>query len=315
MNSPLRDKLLPLLVNDAHSWNGLRNALRGMVARYPGRLKYLANEGNAGDALISAGSWQFFDDMKVKPDYTRLRHIKTGDAPIYGGGGNLVHAYMSCAWFLEHCLTVNVAAALVMPHTIRGHENLLRRLDDRFTLVCRDTASLFCVQATGTRAKLLLAPDMALYINVPRLFARCSSYRGARFWLHMMHKDRLAPYLRWRRRLSRRLPQAKGHLSMLRVDMESTASAPGDPRWDVSNMYASKFRFREESDLVSRDFLAFFEQVSSVRTNRLHAGMAGALMGCDVTYLDNSYGKISAVYDAWLSHLPFINFETAGARA
>jgi exopolysaccharide biosynthesis predicted pyruvyltransferase EpsI len=102
---------------------------------------------------------------------------------------------------------------------------------------------------------------------------------------------------------------------MLRVDMEATASAPGDPRWDVSNMYASKFRFREESDLVSRDFLAFFEQVSSVRTNRLHAGMAGALMGCDVTYLDNSYGKISAVYDAWLSHLPFINFEMAGARA
>ena len=314
MNSP-RDKLLPLLVNDAHSWDGLRNALRSMVERHPGRLRYVANEGNAGDALIAAGSWQFFDDLGIDPPYKRVRDIKTGDAPIYSGGGNLVNEYMSCAWFLEHCLAVNVAAALVMPHTIRGHEDLLRRLDDRFTLVCRDTASLLRVQATGTRAKLLFAPDMALYINVPRLFAHCGSYRGANFWLRMMHKDRLVPYLLWRRALSRRLPQAKGHVSILRVDVEATSSAPGDPRWDVSNMYASKFRFREESDLVARDFLAFFEQVSSVRTNRLHAGVAGALMGCEVTYLDNSYGKISAVYDAWLSHLPFVNFETAGGRA
>jgi len=315
MNSPPRDKLLPLLVNDAHSWNGLRNAVRSMAARNPGRLAYVANEGNAGDALIAAGSWQFFDDLKIKPPYKPVRDIKTGDAPIYSGGGNLVNEYMSCAWFLERCLAVNVAEALVMPHTIRGHEDLLSRLDERFTLVCRDTASLFRVQATGTRAKLLFAPDMALYINVPRLFEHCRSYRGANFWLRMMHKDRLVPYLRWRRKLSRRLPQATGHVSILRVDVEATASAPGDPRWDVSNMYASKFRFREESDLVARDFLAFFEQVSSVRTNRLHAGVAGALMGCDVTYLDNSYGKISAVYDAWLSHLPFINFETAGGRA
>jgi hypothetical protein len=45
MNSPLREKLLPLLVNDAHTWDGLRNALRGMIARHPGRLKYVANEG------------------------------------------------------------------------------------------------------------------------------------------------------------------------------------------------------------------------------------------------------------------------------
>ena len=315
MNSPLREKLLPLLVNDAHTWDGLRNALRGMIARHPGRLKYVANEGNAGDALIAAGTWQFFDDMGVNPPYAQVRQIKAGDAPIYSGGGNLVNEYMTCARFLERCLAVDVAEAMVMPHTIRGHEKLLKRLDERFTLVCRDTASLLRVQATGSRAKLLFAPDMALYINVPRLFATCDSYRGASFWLRTMQTSRLLPYLRWRHKLSRRRPQASGNVSILRVDVEATSSAPGDPRWDVSNMYGSGFSSREESELVARDFLAFFEKVSSVRTNRLHAGVAGALMGCEVTYLDNSYGKISAVYDAWLSHLPFISFEEAGAPA
>lgn len=315
MNCAPREKLLPLLVNDDHSWDGLRNALRGMVERHPGRLKYVANEGNAGDALIAAGSWQFFDDMALNPPYAQLRHIKTGDALVYSGGGNLVNEYMNCAWFLERCLAVNVAEALVMPHTIRGHEDLLGRLDERFTLVCRDTASLLRVQATGTRAKLLFAPDMALYINVPRLFATCGSYRGMRFWLRVMHVDRVIPYLHWRWALSRRLPQARGHVSILRVDVEATSAVPGDRRWDVSNLYGSGFRSRAESELVARDYLTFFEKVSSVRTNRLHAGVAGALMGCDVTYLDNSYGKISAVYDAWLSHLPFISLETAGGPA
>jgi exopolysaccharide biosynthesis predicted pyruvyltransferase EpsI len=79
----------------------------------------------------------------------------------------------------------------------------------------------------------------------------------------------------------------------------------------MSNLYGSKFRLRGESDLVTRDFLRFFGQLVAVRTNRLHAGVAAALMGCEVTYLDNSYGKIGAVYDAWLTHLPQISFERA----
>ncbi|HEX3141783.1 MAG TPA: polysaccharide pyruvyl transferase family protein [Rhizobacter sp.] len=303
------------LVDDAAAWDPLRDALRALVTQHDGRLKYVPNVGNSGDALIGAGTWQFFDDMGLNPPYVRMGEIRRGDVAIYSGGGNLVNEYESCARFLEHCLAVGVAGALVLPHTISGHEDLLKRLDGRFTLVCRETASLLRVRACGTGARVLYAPDMAFYIDVPRLFARCATYRGAGFWLRHLHLDRLLPYLRWRWALKRCLSQATGHVSILRVDVEATSAAPGDPRWDVSNLYASAFRFREESELVARDFLAFFEEVSSVRTNRLHAGVAGALMGCKVTYLDNSYGKISAVYDSWLSHLPSVSFEQAQPAA
>lgn len=307
---------LPSLIDDYSAWDGLCDTLRSMVTRQGGRLKYVPNEGNAGDALIAAGTWQFFDDIELQPAYSTLRGLRAGDAAVYGGGGNLVPEYGSASAFLERCLEVNVASALVMPQTIRGHEGLLARLDERFTLVCRDTASMLRAQASGTRAHLLFAPDMALYIDVVRLFERCEKhYRGPSTWLRFMHMDRLVPYLRWRWALSRRSPPLGGHVNILRVDMEATAAQPGDPRWDVSYLYGSKLRFREESDLVSRDFLDFFSRVSSVRTNRLHAGVAGALMGCDVIYLENSYGKIGAVYDAWLSHLPFINFEATRASA
>jgi exopolysaccharide biosynthesis predicted pyruvyltransferase EpsI len=303
------------LVEDVSAWDGLCDTLRAMVTHRGGRLKYVPNEGNAGDALIAAGTWQFFDDIEIKPEYSTVRGLRAGDAAIFGGGGNLVPEYESCKAFLERCLAVNVASALVMPQTVRGHERLLARLDDRFTLVCRDVASKLRVQATGTRARLLLAPDMALYIDVERLFKHCKNYRHASTWARFAHMDRLVPYMRWRWALSRRSPPVDGHVNIIRVDLEGTSAQPRDPRWDVSYLYGSKLRFREESDLVSRDFLGFFSRVSSVRTNRLHAGVAGALMGCKVTYLENSYGKIGAVYDAWLSHVPLINFEARRASA
>jgi exopolysaccharide biosynthesis predicted pyruvyltransferase EpsI len=300
---------LPALIEDFSAWDELCDTLRSMVARQGGRLKYVPNEGNAGDALIGAGTWQFFDDIELHPEFATRRGLREGDAVIYGGGGNFVPEYQACRRFLERCLEVNVASALVMPQTIRGHEDVLARLDERFTLVCRDTASMIRVQTSGTRARLLFAPDMALYVDVARLFERCESYRSARLWLRFAHMDRLVPYLRWRRALNRMAPPLGSHINVMRVDEEATAAEPGDPRWDVSRLYASGLSFREESDLVSRDFLAFFGRISSVRTNRLHAGVAGALMGCDVTYLDNSYGKIGAVYDAWMKHLPFVSFE------
>lgn len=304
---------LPLLVDDARAWQALRGALLAMQARKPLRLLYVPNEGNAGDALIAAGSFQFFDDLGLQVRHARVRDIRAGDAVIYGGGGNLVPEYKSCQWFLERCLAANVDSALVMPQTIRGHEALLARLDSRFTLVCRDVASLQRVEQTGTRAHLVFSPDMALYLDVARLFKRCDTYRGAAFWLRMAHCDRLAPYLRWRWALKRRVPPSGGQLDMMRVDAEATAAQPGNAYWDLSHLYGSKFPLREESDLVSRDFLRFFGQLKGVRTNRLHAGVAGALMGCDVTYFDNSYGKIGAVYDAWMSHLPKVRFERGNA--
>jgi exopolysaccharide biosynthesis predicted pyruvyltransferase EpsI len=308
--TPPYDKQPPI-VNDLRAWEGLRDALDDMRAAQPRRLLYVPNEGNAGDALIAAGTWQFFDDLGLAPAYGSVRQIRAGDALVYAGGGNLVPEYASCQRFLERCLASDVASVLVLPHTIRGHEALLARLDARFTLCCRDLASLDRVRRTGTGARLLFAPDMALYIDVPRLFARCESYAGAAFWARMAHHDRLAPYLRWRWALYRRVPPADGRLDVIRVDAEATATHPGNRRWDMSNLYGSKFRLREESDLVSRDFLDFFGQLSSVRTNRLHAGVAAALMGCEVTYLENSYGKIGAVYDAWMNHLASVHFERA----
>lgn len=47
-------------------------------------------------------------------------------------------------------------------------------------------------------------------------------------------------------------------------------------------------------------------------TNRLHVCILGLLLGRNVIAFDNSYGKLSSYYDAWLSGLPGLRFSRPG---
>jgi len=297
------------------SWTLLKATLQRLNADSGASLKYVSNQGNAGDALIAAGCWQFFDDCQIAPRYTTTRAIRTGDTVLYSGGGNLVPEYDNCRDFLEKCLKVSVAHALVLPHSVRGHEALLRRLDARFTLVCRDLESLARVKATGTRAELMLAPDLALYLDPSRLFAHCKHYANAGVGAQFVRHGQVWSYLRWRMALRRLRPQPGRTLSVLRADAEATLAEPGNAAGDIPSFYGSQYRFRAESDLVSRDLLLLLQSATEVRTNRLHVGVAAALMGRQVRYLDNSYGKIRALYDTWLRDMPSVRFEAAAQPA
>lgn len=306
---------LPMLLNDQNVWAPLTAALKRLQTISGNRIKYVPNQGNAGDALIAAGSWQFFEDIGLAPCYATARTVGAGDTVIYSGGGNLVPEYDNCRDFLEKCLAVGVAHALVLPHSIRGHEALLKRLDARFTLVCRDRESLERVKATGTGADLMLAPDLALYLDPARLFAHCRRYASTGAWIQFARHGRVLSYLRWRMALRRLRPRPGLTLSVLRADAEATLAEPGHAAGDIPNFYGSQYRFRAESDLVSRDLLRLLQPVGKVRTNRLHVGVAAALMGREVRYLDNSYGKIRALYDTWLRDTPSMHFEGPAGRA
>lgn len=224
-----------MLVSEPGNWEPLKKILKDLASHAAGALKYLPNQGNPGDALIAAGTWQLFDDIQIAPRFTSVPRIVAGDKVIYGGGGNLVPEYRSCNDFLERCLKVNVTRALVLSQSIRGHEDLLKRLDARFTLVCRDIASVERVKATGTRANLVFAPDLALYVDVERLFAQCSQYRSLGLWMDFVRSRRLFAYYRWRTSIKRVLPSMIGHVDILRTDGEATANQPGDPQMDVPN--------------------------------------------------------------------------------
>jgi exopolysaccharide biosynthesis predicted pyruvyltransferase EpsI len=294
-------------------WQPLIDELSTLAA-YDKQLHYVPNAGNAGDALIATGSWQLFDDLGLSPVLTRASELGPGDIAIYAGGGNLVTEYQDCARFLERCLRSGVRRALVLPQTVRGHEPLLQRLDQRFTIACRESESLDRVRQTGTHAKLIFAPDLALRIDVPRLLRRCQELPArAQLMKDLTLSRRLPAYLKWRSRLLRLAMECRSTMHIIRTDAEAVAGVEGQARWDVSGLYWSEFTSRSEVEFVTRDLLLFVQSAREVVTNRLHAGVAAALVGRRVTYTDNSYGKIRAVYNSSLKSLDGISFANTPA--
>ncbi|HYP89378.1 MAG TPA: polysaccharide pyruvyl transferase family protein [Polyangiaceae bacterium] len=295
-------------------WDTLSSELLTLATHDRG-LRYVPNAGNAGDALIACGTWQLFDDLGLSPVPSRATMLTAGDVAIYAGGGNLVNEYQDCASFLERCLAVGVRRALVLPQTVRGHEGLLQRLDDRFTIACRESESLERARASGTRAQLIFAPDLALRIDVNRLLTQCQRLPvRAQLMKDLALNGRLPAYLAWRSRLLRLAMEHRSTLHIIRNDVEAVAGVNGDARWDVSGLYWSEFTLRSEVDFVTRDLLMLMKSAREVVTNRLHAGVAAALVGRRVTYTDNSYGKIRAVYNSSLKDIDGISFAGSGQQ-
>jgi exopolysaccharide biosynthesis predicted pyruvyltransferase EpsI len=292
----------------ASEWSPLGKWLRDFAARARD-LCYVPNIGNAGDALIASGTWQLFDTIGLRPRVVSAALISEGASVIYAGGGNLTPDYQNCARFLRECISVGVKEAVVLPHTIRGHAQLLEQLDERFTLICRDLPSLEWCTATAPAAKIMFSHDLALALDIPKLQRRCSGVLPfADLIIRTGKARRFHSYLRWRR-FTRNAQPVNGTLKVFRADVEAVSRHPGDSLQDIPGAYVSEFVNRIEHDFVARDLLNTVGRADVIVTNRLHVGIAGALLCKRVKLHDNSYGKIRDVYQSSLKGCAFVTFE------
>lgn len=259
-----------------------------------GKLIYFPNPGNAGDALIATATWQCFDRVGIAPRVTRPENFPRHGTIILGGGGNLVPPYRFIADALQACLDKQVRRCLLLPHTIRGNEALLNRLDERFTLLCRDQISLEHVRRHAPRARSQLVDDMALALDMPVLrqrtqaFAHRLSLLVDRPWIKRRKK--------WKRALSRQRPDGTGRLEILRSDVEARTEHPESRDKDLMDFYLTRCEKRAGCDQVSMDLIKLLGSVKSVRTDRLHVALPATLLGLEVEILDNNYGKLSIVW-------------------
>jgi exopolysaccharide biosynthesis predicted pyruvyltransferase EpsI len=259
-----------------------------------GEVRYFPNPGNAGDALIATATWQCFDRVEIKPRVTRPRNFPHHADIILGGGGNLVPPYRFTTDALQACLDKQVRRCLLLPHTIRGNEALLNRLDERFTLLCRDTTSLAHVRQHAPRAHSQLVDDMALGLDIEALQQRTQTFSHRlsllvdRVWVKRGR--------RWRRAVSRQQPDTEGQLKILRSDAEAKIEQSESRNKDLMGFYLSRCEKRAGCDQVSMDLINLLGRVKSVLTDRLHVALPATLLGLEVDILDNNYGKLSIVW-------------------
>jgi exopolysaccharide biosynthesis predicted pyruvyltransferase EpsI len=291
----------------ASEWSSLSRCLRDFAARAED-LCYVPNFGNAGDALIASGTWQLFDTIGLRPRIVPVEGVSKGASAIYGGGGNLTPDYQSCARFLAQCMAVDVREVVVLPQTIRGHVELLHQLDERFTLVCRDLQSLNWCMSTARAARTMFSHDLALRLDVRSLQRRCKGLVPLAVLITCTRARGFHRYLRWRRYTGSVQP-VDGTLQVFRTDVEAVSRYRGDPLQDVSAAYRSEYLYRVEHDFVARDLLNTIGRADTIVTNRLHIGIAGALLGKRVQLCDNSYGKIRDVYQSSLKGCALVSFD------
>lgn len=276
-------------------WRGLVEHLRRLGTH--GRpCLYIPNPGNAGDALIAAATWQLFDMLGLPVRSGGRRDVRADDVVLLGGGGNLVPLYGDMARALEACLTAGVREAVLLPHTVRGHEALLGQLDERFHLYCRDTTGLAHVRQFAPHARSDLAPDLALGLSPQALLARQPRGVAQRVSaiFHRAWIRRLGRHQRWCINTAALHPDARGILTVWRSD-EEARTARGDIQQDLSTMYRSDYRDRREAEWVAGGFLQVIARSEAVLTDRLHVAIGAQLMGRRAILKDNAYGENFAV--------------------
>jgi exopolysaccharide biosynthesis predicted pyruvyltransferase EpsI len=282
--------------------------------RERGKLRYIPNRGNAGDSLIAAATWQLFGRLHMTDRMEIDGDIHAGDNVIYAGGGNLIPEYTQARTAIRACMRAGAASFVLLPHSINGNEDLLREMDNRFHLFCRERQSFAHARRHATKAHVYLTHDLVFGLDLNLLNQRMASNLlrlAAGF-----DAGTLMAYLRWRLKILAIRPQQAREMRLMRVDVESKHSGIYPEKYDLSSQHQSAYKERCEAELVSRDFFHVLDRADHIVSDRLHVCIGGALLGKKVTMLDNSYGKNGSVYlTSMQDNFPRVAFPDIQARS
>lgn len=282
-----------------HDYTALAKHLSGLS----GRVVFIPNVGNAGDCIICTGSFNLFQRIGLDPEIGDWREIYPDAHVIYPGGGNMVPYYQQ-GW---NCLKAHIGHCLsftLMPHTVRGGEDILPRLDKRFTLFAREPKTFRHLEEHATGATIALSHDMA-FANEFRAFDHLGEdvpkfHRAAFGSSTWRHQSKSQVYWYARRSRSRwrgaKLPSGSS-LDAFRTDSERAGVIPV-PRGNVD--LSDHLAFPRDplpfmSFQIAKAFISILDRYDTVRTDRLHVALTAALLGKKVEAWDNSYGKLSDV--------------------
>ncbi len=269
---------------------------------------------NVGDLLIQLGTRRFFEhhDYNVVASRSaydfcpRAARLVTPETTIVlHGGGNFGDLYDQHQKFRERVIAQFPANRIVMlPQTI--HYKSPERLAQSAQVfarhpdlhVClRDRHSMATFQANFTNSAYLV-PDMAhflwrgfdFYAPVPPTPARsCSCARISKPPVHAS-PSRVKSRSTGSRSSGRSTSSSSAPSASARQALHARQHLPLSSLWQ-----------RYSEHLIDRA-VALLHGRGHVVTDRLHMALLGLLMRRRVTFIDNSYGKLSSYVDTWLQH-------------
>ena len=263
-------------------------------------IDWVLNPGNAGDSLIVAGTSAMLGRSgvphRVVWDYAGYDSV--GRILCYSGGGNLVRYYRFARDFLARHVDV-ADRVILLPHTVDANRDFLAGLGRNVTLICREAISYDHCRSAAPKAEVFAADDLAFALDPHHFLRQQSAGRDPNA------VERLES------RFQAFIAETEGDkvLNAWRGDAESSDKRPVGAHQDISNDFGIESAFGLSAMLTSADYLLrAINRFDLIRTDRLHTGIAGALLGKQVEIYPNSYYKNAAVYDFSLAHFPGVRF-------
>lgn len=249
---------------------------------------YMPNSGNMGDALIASATMQWFDANNL--DWKRATENNFPKQFVYGGGGAWIAEWINDLSPLMGIMK-RADKIIILPSSFNNVPEFIKILDERFVVFCREKKSFDYLCSAKTGAKIILDNDMALRQNhIPDIALNVSP--------ELKNKTK---------ELDKRVAALPANVRLFRTDSESAGKYATDLDLSDSLGWFGPYESRDNLDFAARVMICTVAKFDRVETDRLHVAIASAMTGADVYLYDNSYGKLSGVYNQSLSAFPNIN--------
>jgi len=279
---------------------------------------YRPNPGNAGDSAIALATYQILE--RSERPYRAVTGEETLDVRdkilMYGGGGNLgTPHYHEARHFIQRYHS-RAKRFVILPHTIRGHADLLRSLGKNVDVFCRERYSYEWVCQHASRARVFLSDDLAFRLDVEAVLTEHGQSRrmlmsrlAKGVWnsisQRVLGRDGKRDAVRVNGRLGtvgmyqlvKETVLGPCLLPALRTDMEGTSQEKPAGNVDVSQLFEYGVMPKALAQTATALTLSYLDQFQAVITNRLHIGILGGLLGKQIEFYPNSYFKNRAVYE------------------
>jgi len=262
-------------------------AMRSYLETLAGEeILYFPTPGDAGDSLLQVGTYQALKRAGIRFRPISLEDDVSGRIVMLGGGSNLTPLYRELrhalldGGFLQNCRRL-----VILPHTLRGNEDLLARMDDRVTIFCRDPESYVHVLRHAETPHVHLDHDMALHLDVGEFYEEARPYTDT----PELFETNLARYGR------RFLADEPVDRAFYRVDGERQNGPVPPDNVDISMIFQFG-TWPENSYKAVWCFLEAIRRSRSLSTDRLHVAIGASLLDRPCRLDADRYGKNAGVY-------------------
>ena len=254
--------------------------IKNFLAKYQGKkIKYVPNQGNAGDSFIALATLQVFDELELDYEICKPTEVFEDQIILYGGGGSLIRKYNRCRNFLLYNQEKN--DIVILPHSFNDIDPLLAILSEKVILIARENISYDYIKSKSKHPdNCLLSGDMAFYIkNIDRYkntscIGECNAFR---FNDELSDSDRHIE-----------VPEGNKDIS---VDFHRHIFMNCHLSDDINT------QVKKNLSIATDNIFSYLSKFQVVNTNRLHVGIAAALLGKTVNLYRGSYHKIAGVYE------------------